>query len=57
MRIESECLTGHMLGSLLCDCGRQLELGLEKAKESGHGALLHQGKGRGIGLFEQNWRL
>jgi len=54
VRIESECLTGHMLGSLLCDCGRQLELGLKKIQQSGHGALLYlRQEGRGIGLLKK----
>lgn len=54
VRIESECLTGHMLGSLLCDCGQQLEQGLKKIKEAGHGALLYlRQEGRGIGLLNK----
>lgn len=54
VRIESECLTGHMLGSLLCDCGQQLEQGLLKIQESGHGALLYlRQEGRGIGLLNK----
>ena len=54
VRIESECLTGHMLGSLLCDCGAQLEQGLEKVEESGNGALLYlRQEGRGIGLLSK----
>lgn len=54
VRIESECLTGHMLGSLLCDCGHQLEQGLQKVKESGNGALLYlRQEGRGIGLLSK----
>ena len=54
VRVESECLTGHVLGSLLCDCGRQMELGLEKIKASGHGALVYlRQEGRGIGLVNK----
>jgi GTP cyclohydrolase II len=27
-RVHSECLTGDALGSLRCDCGAQLDLGM-----------------------------
>lgn len=51
VRIESECLTGHVFGSLLCDCGDQLSKGLEEIKEYGYGALVYlRQEGRGIGL-------
>ena len=51
VRIESECLTGHVLGSQLCDCGDQLSKGLEEIKEYGFGALVYlRQEGRGIGL-------
>ena len=54
VRVESECLTGHVFGSLLCDCGRQMEMGLEKIHESGHGALVYlRQEGRGIGLVNK----
>lgn len=54
IRIESECLTGHVLGSRLCDCRQQMELGLEKVSESGHGALIYlRQEGRGIGLVNK----
>ncbi|WDE97008.1 GTP cyclohydrolase II [Lentisphaera profundi] len=51
VRIESECLTGHVFGSLLCDCGDQLSKGLEEIKAYGYGALVYlRQEGRGIGL-------
>ncbi len=51
VRIESECLTGHVFGSLLCDCGDQLSKGLVEINEYGHGALVYlRQEGRGIGL-------
>jgi GTP cyclohydrolase II len=51
VRIESECLTGHVFGSLLCDCGDQLSKGLEEIKEYGYGSLVYlRQEGRGIGL-------
>jgi GTP cyclohydrolase II len=54
IRIESECLTGHVFGSLLCDCGKQMEQGLEKVQASGLGALIYlRQEGRGIGLVNK----
>ena len=51
VRVESECLTGHVFGSLLCDCGDQLSKGLEEVAEYGYGALVYlRQEGRGIGL-------
>jgi GTP cyclohydrolase II len=51
VRIESECLTGHVFGSLLCDCGDQLSQGLTQIAEYGRGALVYlRQEGRGIGL-------
>lgn len=49
-RVHSECLTGDVLGSMRCDCGDQLELGLKRiAEEDGVVVYLRQ-EGRGIGL-------
>ena len=51
VRIESECLTGHVFGSMLCDCGDQLSKGLTQIAEYGRGALVYlRQEGRGIGL-------
>lgn len=52
VRVHSECLTGDALGSLRCDCGRQLDLALAHIAEEGCGALvyLRGHEGRGIGL-------
>lgn len=51
VRMESECLTGHVFGSRLCDCGAQLQKGLERVNGSGCGALVYlRQEGRGIGL-------
>jgi len=51
VRLESECLTGHVFGSLLCDCGDQLSQGLEQVNAYGKGALVYlRQEGRGIGL-------
>lgn len=50
-RIHSECLTGDVLGSLRCDCRKQLELGLRQIATMPCGVLLYlRQEGRGIGL-------
>jgi 3,4-dihydroxy 2-butanone 4-phosphate synthase / GTP cyclohydrolase II len=55
VRLHSECLTGDVLGSKRCDCGRQLELALELIAKEGAGAVvyLRGHEGRGIGLLEK----
>ncbi|MBU0756258.1 MAG: bifunctional 3,4-dihydroxy-2-butanone-4-phosphate synthase/GTP cyclohydrolase II [Planctomycetes bacterium] len=51
VRVHSECLTGDLFGSNLCDCGTQLDLALRKIAEHGMGILLYmRQEGRGIGL-------
>ncbi len=51
VRVHSECLTGDVLGSLLCDCGSQLHQAIEKIVAHGSGVLLYvRQEGRGIGL-------
>ncbi|VVC71886.1 3,4-dihydroxy-2-butanone 4-phosphate synthase [uncultured archaeon] len=51
VRVHSECLTGDALGSLRCDCGKQLRAALERIAKHGVGALLYmRQEGRGIGL-------
>lgn len=50
-RIQSECLTGEVFGSLRCDCKHQLDLAMEKIAEQGSGVVLYlRQEGRGIGL-------
>jgi GTP cyclohydrolase II len=50
-RIHSECLTGDVMGSLRCDCRKQLELGLRQISSMPFGVLLYlRQEGRGIGL-------
>jgi GTP cyclohydrolase II len=50
-RIHSECLTGDVMGSLRCDCRKQLELGLRQIATKPCGVLLYlRQEGRGIGL-------
>lgn len=54
LRIHSECLTGDALFSTRCDCGAQLEKGLQNIVDSGKGVLLYlRQEGRGIGLLNK----
>lgn len=54
-RVHSECLTGDALGSLRCDCGSQLDLGLRALAAEGRGVLVYATghEGRGIGLVDK----
>lgn len=52
IRIHSSCITGDLFGSLKCDCGDQLRIGLKLLKRAGGGVLLYldqEGRGTGIG--------
>jgi 3,4-dihydroxy 2-butanone 4-phosphate synthase / GTP cyclohydrolase II len=53
VRVHSECLTGDVLGSLRCDCGRQLSAAIEMIAAEGNGILVylrgHEGRGIGVG--------
>jgi 3,4-dihydroxy 2-butanone 4-phosphate synthase/GTP cyclohydrolase II len=52
VRVHSECLTGDVLHSALCDCGGQLHRALEQIAAVGKGVLLYmRQEGRGIGLM------
>jgi GTP cyclohydrolase II len=55
VRLHSECLTGDALGSLRCDCGIQLRLGLRMIAANGSGVLIYATghEGRGIGLVNK----
>ncbi|MBS3137267.1 GTP cyclohydrolase II [Candidatus Woesearchaeota archaeon] len=51
VRVHSECLFGDLLGSLKCDCGRQLEKAKKLMKVEPLTLLFYLGQeGRGIGL-------
>jgi 3,4-dihydroxy 2-butanone 4-phosphate synthase/GTP cyclohydrolase II len=51
VRVHSECLTGDLFGSKLCDCGTQLDMAMKTISERGKGVLLYmRQEGRGIGL-------
>lgn len=50
-RIQSECLTGHVLKSLSCDCYEQLHDSLTRIAGEDRGILIYlRQEGRGIGL-------
>lgn len=53
VRVHSECITGDMLGSLHCDCGKQLNKSLQLIGEEGGILIYLRQEGRGIGLFEK----
>jgi 3,4-dihydroxy 2-butanone 4-phosphate synthase / GTP cyclohydrolase II len=54
VRVHSECLTGDVFHSLLCDCGEQLEQALLQIRREGRGVLLYMAQeGRGIGLINK----
>ena len=54
MRVHSECLTGDVFHSLLCDCGEQLEQALAQIAREEQGVLLYMAQeGRGIGLLNK----
>ncbi|MEV6449161.1 GTP cyclohydrolase II [Amycolatopsis sp. NPDC051716] len=54
VRIQSECLTGHVFSSLSCDCAGQRDDALDKIVEAGSGILIHLWQeGRGIGLADK----
>jgi len=55
VRVQSECLTGDVFGSLRCDCGEQLRLALAKIAAEGRGVFLYvrHHEGRGIGLHNK----
>jgi 3,4-dihydroxy 2-butanone 4-phosphate synthase/GTP cyclohydrolase II len=54
VRIHSECLTGDVFGSLMCDCGPQIAKALEMIAHEGKGALIYmRQEGRGIGLVNK----
>ena len=54
VRVESECFTGHVFGSLRCDCGAQLHTAMQQIAQAGKGVLLYlRQEGRGIGLHNK----
>ena len=52
VRIHSQCLTGDIFASLLCDCGSQLHQAMQAVERAGRGVVLYmRQEGRGIGLL------
>ncbi len=52
VRAHSECLTGDVFHSQMCDCGPQLQYAMAQIAEAGQGAILYmRQEGRGIGLL------
>src|SRR6516162_377631 len=52
VRIHSQCLTGDILSSMLCDCGPQLHQAMVQVAQAGKGVVLYmRQEGRGIGLL------
>lgn len=51
VRIHSECFTGDVLGSIRCDCGKQLDMAMSYLQKKECGILIYlKQEGRGIGL-------
>ena len=54
VRIHSQCLTGDIFESLLCDCGSQLHHAMAQVEKAGKGVVLYmRQEGRGIGLLNK----
>jgi GTP cyclohydrolase II len=53
VRLHSECLTGDVFGSALCDCGPQLNEAIRKIDAVGGLLLYLRQEGRGIGLYNK----
>ncbi len=51
VRMHSECLTGDVFGSYMCDCGEQLDHAMATVAAQGRGVVCYlRQEGRGIGL-------
>lgn len=54
VRVESECMTGHVFHSARCDCGEQLDAAMQMIQRVGKGAVVYlRQEGRGIGLHNK----
>lgn len=53
-RINSECTTGEIFGSMRCDCDDQLAFAMREIEKSGRGVIVYlRQEGRGIGLLNK----
>jgi len=54
VRVECECMTGHVFHSSRCDCGEQLREAMRRVQAAGKGAVVYlRQEGRGIGLHNK----
>lgn len=55
VRMHSGCLTGDALGSMLCDCGEQLQRSMQMIVNEGRGVIVYiqHHEGRGIGILHK----
>ncbi len=54
VRVHSQCLTGDIFDSMMCDCGSQLHQAMEQIEQAGRGVILYmRQEGRGIGLLSK----
>jgi 3,4-dihydroxy 2-butanone 4-phosphate synthase/GTP cyclohydrolase II len=54
IRVESECMTGHVFHSSRCDCGSQLHSAMSLIQREGKGVIIYlRQEGRGIGLHNK----
>lgn len=53
VRLQSECLTGEVFGSLRCECGPQLDAALDMINHEGGAVVYLRQEGRGIGIHEK----
>jgi 3,4-dihydroxy 2-butanone 4-phosphate synthase/GTP cyclohydrolase II len=55
VRMHSCCVTGDALGSILCDCGEQLQRAMTMIAEEGRGVIVYiqSHEGRGIGILHK----
>jgi 3,4-dihydroxy 2-butanone 4-phosphate synthase/GTP cyclohydrolase II len=54
VRVESECMTGHVFHSLRCDCAGQLDESMAMIQKAGKGVVVYlRQEGRGIGLHNK----
>lgn len=53
VRVQSECITGDVFGSLRCDCNEQFSESMKRIATEGGVMLYMRQEGRGIGLLNK----